>query len=269
MENNLYSFSKFETFNNCPRCYYYTYILDYRNGDNIYSFLGTVVHELIGKLELSKISKAEAENEFVDSIIDADNLRFKWISEKVKNNYIECVFHYLKNFQKTNCDEIFIEDYFETSINCVNIRGYIDAWYVKNNEIYIVDYKTSSKFSSVELQNKQKQLYIYAKVLKERFPNRTIYLGFDMVKYALQGKKIVERNKLNLLKPFKPAIIDIPFNEKKLDNLNVYIKTSEENIGSKIIDRPSDWAKSHNPNTGFFCKNLCSHRKRCLNYVDE
>ena len=49
-EKELYSFSKLDTFNNCKRAYYYTYICGERGGDNIYSFLGTITHELIEKV---------------------------------------------------------------------------------------------------------------------------------------------------------------------------------------------------------------------------
>ena len=41
-------------------------------------------------------------------------------------------------------------------------------WYMLNDEIHIVDFKTSSKFSAKDLLKKQRQLLIYAKALEEK-----------------------------------------------------------------------------------------------------
>jgi len=46
MSEEKYSFSRLESFHNCKRSYYNTYVLKNRGGDNIYSYLGTVCHEL-------------------------------------------------------------------------------------------------------------------------------------------------------------------------------------------------------------------------------
>ena len=265
MSEGKFSFSKLDSFHNCKRSYYYTYILHNRSGDNIYSFLGTIVHELVEKLEQDLITKEQSVDEFIDAVDDADMLGLEWISDKVKTNFVDCITHYLENFKHQKYDEIHIEDYFEVDILDITIRGYIDKWYRIGDDIFIMDYKTSSKFSAKDLLKKQRQLLIYARALEDKYPKCNIYLCFNMLKYAYQNGKLTERNKLNILEDFEDGIIKIKYTSELKSDLDEYVSETTTEIDGLDQTKKYQWSMSYNPHVDFFCKNLCGYRDKCLN----
>ena len=202
-EKEKFSFSKLETYHNCRRNYFHTYVEGNRSGESIYSYLGTVTHELTQAMIRKEISNQQAVEDFIEAVDDADMLDLKWISENVKNKYVECIVHFLENYNPVSNDTIKIEEYFEIEIDGCVMRGYIDLWYMEGNKIYIEDFKTSTKFSKKDLLKKQRQLLLYGIALSEKYPEHEIVLRFNMLKYVLQGKKLVERIKVGILDEFE------------------------------------------------------------------
>jgi ATP-dependent exoDNAse (exonuclease V) beta subunit len=211
-----YSFSRLESFHNCKRGYYNTYILKNRGGDNIYSFLGTVCHELTQSIIEKKETNEGAIKKFLEAIEDADMLGLMWMSENVRQNYIECILHFFENYIPVRGDYIHIEDYFEIDVKGSVLRGYIDLWYFLNNELHIIDLKTSSKFSKKDLIHKQRQLILYAYAMRKKYPDKKIRLYFDMLKYANRNNKLIERNKLDLLDDYDSGLVEITFSKELL-----------------------------------------------------
>ena len=113
---DLLSYSRLDTFHNCPRSYYYTYIEGIRGGDNIYSFIGTVAHEIVEKLVKNELDLSAAKEQFLGAIEDADMLGFEWLSEKTKSKYIFDISHFIDSFDSHAYFNAHIEDYFEVSI---------------------------------------------------------------------------------------------------------------------------------------------------------
>jgi RecB family exonuclease len=264
MEEEKYSFSRLETFHNCRRLYYYNYILGTRSGDNIYSFLGTIVHELTQTMLQQQITNDDAVERFIEAVDDAEMLDLPWMSENVKNNYVSCISHFLENYNPINNDTIRIEDYVEIDVNGVIMRGYIDLWYRINDEIYIVDLKTSTKFSNKDLPKKSRQLLFYGLALSEKYSDYKINLQFNMLKYVLKKGKLFERNKLDLLDEFPDGIVDVEFNKESIQEVKEYINDTVKQINSMDKSDIIYWHMDNNPGKDFFCKNLCSHRQKCL-----
>jgi hypothetical protein len=265
VEEEKYSFSRLESFHNCRRGFYYDYIAGQRGGDNIYSFLGTITHELTQSMVQKQITNDEAVQQFKESVDDAEMLGLEWISENVKNNYVECIVHFLENYNPIDNNTIRIEDYFEIEINGVIVRGYIDLWYRIGNKIFIEDLKTSSKFSKKDLPKKSRQLLIYAMALSEKYPDYEIHLQFNMLKYVLKNGKLVERNKLDILDEDLPdGVVLVEFTEEAVSDVKEYVTNTLKEINS--IDK-SDilyWHMDNDPTKDFFCKHLCGHRQKCL-----
>src|SRR5437763_15078705 len=109
MEDEKFSFSRLEAFHNCKRLYYYNYILGTRSGDNIYSFTGTIVHELTQAMVQKQITNEESVHKFLEAIEDAEMLDLPWMSENVKNNYVNCITHFLENYVPVENNTIRIE----------------------------------------------------------------------------------------------------------------------------------------------------------------
>lgn len=267
----LFSFSKIDSFHNCPRNYYYTYILHQRGADNIYSFLGTTAHNLVEQLYKNEITKDKAVEEFLQAVDEADMLGLKWLSENTKIKYVGCITHFFNNFEPINNDSITIEEYFETDICGIIMRGYIDMYYIQNNTLHIIDFKTSSKFDKKTLQHKKVQLYLYAYALKEKFQNKDIKIGFDMLKYAINKRgTLKERNSFDLFDEFKEGYVWVEFNNQSIEELKEYIQTALNKIeDNKLIGNIDVWEMCDSKASTFFCKNLCSNRNKCLEYINQ
>jgi hypothetical protein len=264
MIEEKYSFSRLEAFHNCKRLFYYTYVQNDRSGDNIYSFLGTVVHELTQCLIQEQETNESAVEKFLAAVNDAEMLDLPWISEKVRDNYVECITHFLENYLPTSNNTIRIEDYFEIDIKGTIVRGYIDLWYRIGNNIYIVDFKTSTKYNKKDLPKKARQLVLYAMALKEKYPEYNIILQFNMLKYAIKNGKLIERNNLDLFDEYTDGILDIKCTLESMNEVSEYITETLKEINKINKDDLVYWSMDKNPNKDFFCVNLCGHRSKCL-----
>lgn len=260
----LFSFSKLETFHNCKRSYYYNYILKDRSTNNIYSFLGSEIHELTQAMIQKQITNKEAVSRFVSAIDMADMLELAWISENVKNNYVRCITHFLENYIPVENDTIQIEDYFEIEIDGTVMRGYIDLWYKIGNEIHIIDLKTSTKFSKKDFPKKSRQLLLYGIAMSERYPDSKIILQFNMLKYVLKNGKLFERNKLEWFDEESDGIVYVDYTKEAVEDVKGYVTDTVNKINSINKENILNWTLDNDPTKDFFCKNLCSHRNKCL-----
>ena len=67
----IYSFSRLESFKGCQYGFYLTYIKKYESEDNIYSFLGSEVHELLEAMQAGKLDNDSALDMFEESLFFA------------------------------------------------------------------------------------------------------------------------------------------------------------------------------------------------------
>lgn len=265
MVEEKYSFSRLDTFHNCKRLYYYNYVIKERSGDNIYSFLGSIAHELTQAIIQEQETNESALQKFIEAVDDAEMLGLEWISENVKNNYVSCISHFFENYNPIRNDTIRIEDYFEIDIKGTIVRGYIDLWYRIDDAIYIIDLKTSSKFSKKELPKKSRQLLLYAIALGEKYPDYKIVLQFNMMKYALNKRgTLIERNKFDLFDEFKDAIVEVSVTEESINEVNQYVSDTINEINQINKENRESWTMDNDPEKDFFCKNLCTYREKCL-----
>ena len=95
-EKNIYSYSRLESYHNCPFAYYITYVEGNRSEHNIYSFMGSVTHGILEELQQKLIDNNTARDKFESAVIEADMLGYEWMSDDVKNKYIAAIKHYLK-----------------------------------------------------------------------------------------------------------------------------------------------------------------------------
>ena len=157
MNKEKFSFSKLDTFNTCPRSYYLTYIKKVEREENVYGFLGSSFHDCLEKLQKKEITIKEAKDKFLNDISTTEIFEMEFPTEKSKKNYIECLMAYLDSYERLPIDNFETEEYFEFEIEGVIMRGYIDLYFIKDNNIYVLDYKTSSKFSKNDLEKKKRK----------------------------------------------------------------------------------------------------------------
>lgn len=274
MGRERFSFSKISSFNTCQYGYYLTYIKGIRGEQNIYGELGTSCHECIEGMLKGEMNEEQAIGKFMDDLeycelMDMDFPKYKGSSEGIKNNYVNAIKHYFDNFELycENPDYSAIEEYFEIDIVGSLFRGYIDYYYIKGDDLYCIDFKTSSKFSKNDFEKKKLQLIIYAMYLKKKYPDKNIHCMFDMLKY-IKGKRggLKERNKLDFMEYGEKGLVEVIFNDDTITELESFVKGTISEINRLKCKSEESWNHIDNPHENYFCKNLCGHRDRCKYY---
>lgn len=276
-DKKVYSYSRLENYHNCPYSYYITYIEKNRSEDNIYSFLGSVVHEILEKLQQREIDNDKAIETFENAVTEADMLGYEWMSDSVKNKYIAAIKHYLEHYKPIECDEYFIEEYFEIPVGDKLMKGYIDLYTITDGVIDIYDYKTSSSssFTGKDAYKKMRQMILYGIAIKQKYPDKEIRsMNFDMLKYykipskrSKLGYTLKDRSTIDILDfttEFTPAYITADFTDEVIEEVTKYVCDTVNEIES-LDDDIESYKKGLNPNKDFFCKTLCGFRDRCLN----
>lgn len=257
--NELYSFSKLDLFNTCPRCYYYNYIKKIDRIPNVYGFLGGSFHDCLEKLQKGEISIEEAIDKFKEDCSTSELMGLDFPTEEAKKKYIKNLLLYLKSYKRLE-GEFKTEEYFEVEIEGVKIRGYIDVYVIRGDEIYVIDYKTSAKFSKKELVKKENQCLLYAAYLQEKYPNKKIYCAFDMCKYTKNKRGTLKERAVE--KDFtENAYVYVPFTEESKQKLKDFVRETYGKINSLDKQNKSKW-KANNENY-FYCNNICSARDIC------
>lgn len=259
----LFSYSRLETFVGCPRNYYWTYIKGQRGGESIYSYLGTAAHDLVEAMDKGEISNDDAVSRFKEEVDNADMLGLTWITPKSKLNYVECILHYLQFHEASKEPNQRIEDVFAVEIGEIVIWGFIDRWSRDGNTITITDYKTSSKFSAAELEHKKMQLFIYAEALSKYYPEYTIKIRYDMLKYAKVGKTFKPRNEIPMNKEYSEGYVAMEYTEDNRQELCQFVNDTMAQINARDPEDIFTWEMARDPKTSFFCKSLCAHCDKC------
>ncbi len=205
---NVWSYSKLNSFYDCQMAYCLQRLEKVDSKDNIWSLLGSVTHEVIEKLIKKEITKEEAKSYFIKQLDDYKFLGTSFPTEQMENNYRKSILHYLDNFVLPDVKDFKIELKSFLEVDNKNVLiGFID-FVIQHHDgsIEIRDFKTSTKFTGKDLDDKARQLVIYSEMIKQAYPKiKDIKISFDMLKYArvtykdFKRSKVVDRHKLVLL----------------------------------------------------------------------
>ena len=212
-DKTIYSFSRLGTYKECPHQYYLTYIDKHRDvKENPYTYVGTSVHDITEDLLCNKITSKEAINKFENDMLQLEIYALKYPSETAKDNLMKSIRHFIPNFEGYKAEKYAIEKEFFLEVpkndgtdDFIVIRGFIDVISLySNNEIEIIDIKTSSKFKTSELDTKAYQLLLYNAYIRRAYPKYNVRkLAWHMVKYCVvddittkRKARIIERCKL-------------------------------------------------------------------------
>jgi hypothetical protein len=259
MQNKLaeqeWSFSRINTYYNCPKSFYLKYIAEVDVQENAFAQWGSLCHYILEKFYKEDYSLYEL----------SDRYKFSYplyVTEKFPYNaYANLDLQYYIDGKEyfANFDDIFdgynivgVEQKFETEIGGYKFRGYIDLILENNGKYYICDHKSKSKFSNKkELSHYLYQLYLYSKYIYERFgaypeslifnlfrSDKIVEVSFDYDEYikAIHWAETI----------IQYAIYDVNYYDKVL----LYCL----NKGNDI----DDFEKND-----YFCNNICSVRSHC------
>ncbi len=250
------SFSAMDTYNLCPRKYFYNYILRLPKKSWPWLVFGSFVH-----LVLEKFHKYIIYHRKRNLVIDYSSLmkraylssvrvnkrlydrnKSPLLTEKQKKEAKDILARHLKSIKKNYPNVLLVEKGFRLKIGSFVIRGFIDRVDKIADNIYeVIDYKTSS--SSFEV-DKNKQLAIYAYALKQ----------------ILHNENIVINKRLDFLK-----LNDIKNGLYKESEREEVINFVQE-TGEKILFSRTNYSNDEEqwkPIENKFCA-LCDFKERCF-----
>lgn len=269
--DDLYSFSKLNAFHQCKYQYYLNYILKEKGDQNVYGYLGGVIHDLCEKLTKKEITLDYAKSKWLEEVEFTEVMDMNFPTEKSKNSYVTCIYGYLEQFTPLELEgkEIFTEEYFVIDIDGITLRGFIDFYSLdhENKNITLIDYKSSSKFSKKDLESEKVfQLILYGMYLENKYPGYRInHIGFDMMKYAEHKEtgKVKPRENIDPLEiyDYDRWLLYIDYNEEMKNKLKKFILETVNEISYMDKNNEKDWIK--NSKNKFYCNNLCSFFNKC------
>ena len=241
--------SSINTYNQCPRKYYYSYIEKLETKPSIYLIRGNIMHSVLEdffKVDPKNLSKDHYDFELktiahellrkfwnekkgeLDSL-ELGNAKLEFYlreSRKMLDNWLNLFSNKLKKeggvegFDRLTPET---EVYFESTKHMV--RGYVDAIHIIDGKINIVDYKTSK---SDELRDEYKlQLEIYALMYHEKYGKMPNKVGVDFVRH---GEKFIDVNQ---------ALLDLAKTETALIQKNT--QTNEKDYYKLNPSRLCNW----------------------------
>jgi len=203
--------SSINTFKQCPRKYYYSYILKLPKSTNIHCIRGNIVHEVLenffninlentnqsnfvpkfsshlknlfydkwegkkGELKELNLSQEDLQFYFQDSLMmlaNWVNTIIQKMNQKMETSTFEEAFNYIK-------PDLIEAKY---SSETYKIMGYIDSIHLKDGKVKIMDYKTSK---SAEMKPEYKlQLGIYALLYQEQHNKLPDEVGLWILKHG-------------------------------------------------------------------------------------
>ena len=192
--DRIWSWSKINCFHTSPYEYYLKYIKRAKEdrADSIYTTTGGLAHDILEKFYTKEISYEKMLDEFEDGwIVAADiaNLKFDRANEernvKIKDKYYENLVHFFGNHTVLKNKPI-IEQFVKIKIGNNLLQGYIDCAFKDEEEnIHIVDFKTSSIYNGAKAENECGQLVLYAISLNQQgIPMDKIKICWNFLKYV-------------------------------------------------------------------------------------
>ena len=222
------SFSKFDTYEKCPKQFWYANVLNAlpENQEAAALYKGGTFHKII---EDSAIRQKDGKVDDVKTLLD--DLADRWDSTKYLTSPVQkeeqdrkSLVPALESYQKwtaNNPNEIVeLEWRFSTKIGDYKVNGVIDRIEkTPEGEFVVIDYKTGGKNKKVDAQNSL-QLNLYAHALKQseefgKYPQKAIFFyvekpeGEQLFEYEVDEDKVKEV--LDILKGYADSIKEKKF----------------------------------------------------------
>lgn len=211
LDQMIFSYSRLETCERCPQCFYLTYILKKKSTDGAFGQYGSFGHELLEDYFKNKLCSFELKDKYVDEFTSKVTAYFppnKYVDLAAK--YFEQGKEYFSDFNGLDdCYEVLdVEHKYDYKIDKYDFTGVVDLELKnKNGWFEIVDHKSKSEQDKTQRQvnnaikkgeNKEDfveltdgrflpfsmviQLYLYCIPFYEKYGEYPKYLNFNMFK---------------------------------------------------------------------------------------
>lgn len=177
IEDMVWSYSRADTFEDCPHRWFLRYIKGHKDIDMFYASYGKFMHKLIEQYYRGEITKEQMlRRYYADFRTEVVGYRPK---ESIVKSYIDGGADYLRSFSEFPFNMVDVERYVEFSIDGIPFVGYIDYVGEKDGEFYIVDNKSRNMKprskrkkptkNDAEIDKMLRQLYIYSVAIEQTY----------------------------------------------------------------------------------------------------
>ncbi len=215
----IYSNSKLNKFEDCPRAYKFKYIEDVEVEirQNIYGFLGSRVHEALEKFHKDlKNGRKNSLNELIDIYLELwednwsedievthpryDPEHFKKVGERCIKNYYEKHGPFVRD--GTVATELRVHPTVEVKEKDYNFQGLIDRLSINKEGEYIIhDYKTGKNLPSKGTLRGNRQLPLYQIGVQQKYPDAdNVELVWHYVRFGKDFRFKLNKKDLNNIK---------------------------------------------------------------------
>ena len=247
-----WSFSRLNSFYNCPYEFYLHYIECCHSEQNFFSEYGSLIHSVLEKYakgELSLFELNQYHEEHFNEIIPHDAPPNKYID--IRQSYFDKGIDYLDNIDLdfSKYEILGVEKKVKFELFGKKFIGFIDLLVrdKDSGEIIIIDHKSASikilKNGNISKSDQQhfldfrRQLYLYSIPVIEEYGS-------------------VSRLKWNMFKDRK--WIEIPWKKDEYDETIQWVKDTLE-----LIAKETEWAPHPDP---YYCRYLCGQRNNACEY---
>lgn len=231
IDEMVWSYSRLETFNDCPYRWFLKYIKQYKEEDKFYASYGLFMHKLIEGFYKGELTKDEMLLRFLTDF--TKEVRGVRPQEKIVQKYIQCGSEYLRGFQPLRFNMLDVEKRVEFNIAGNNFIGFIDYIGEEDGEFVIVDNKSRNlrprsnrikpTLKDKELDSMLKQLYIYSAAIKQEYGKFPKSLCFNCFRSGVFIEEPFNEEKYNeTIEWAKQQVMDIRNTEEFYPNINFF-----------------------------------------------
>lgn len=189
----IYSISRLNTVDQCGREYWQNYMVHEPQKENIYSFCGSKIHKCLENIQ-NRI-EVNFSQEVKDMINEADFLDINFPSENIKEKWVKDIQYFADHYKKPRGIKCDTEKLFLIQLDNHYLQGIIDlVIYNDDGTVSIIDYKTSSRYSGSDLEEKGRQLVLYGLAMENAgYIVKDIgwqFLKYVEISYPLKNGKI-------------------------------------------------------------------------------
>jgi len=197
---DIYSWSRYNLSKTDMYSYFLRYIKKIKEdrADSIYSYAGSLVHDLMEGFYDGTLSKEKLSEIYEEKMFEFELAGYKFDRNNeernlsIGNKYNYCNKHYLENFipiEGDNIKNIKLEDYLLIKVGKFLFNGYSDFEYETELDgickKYIVDFKTSTIYKGDKINKERGQLLLYAlSKVQEGWDVSDIVIGWLFTKYV-------------------------------------------------------------------------------------
>lgn len=280
----VYSISKLDSINNCLYGAYKTYILHEKSADNIYSSLGSRMHDTLEAITNGEATEADLLPAMYSELEDAEMLGLEFPKDSkggssIKDGWVANMEHFCKTY-KAPVGNFKTEQFFlYKTPKGRYLQGYIDLQRIrKDGSVDIYDYKTSTKYTKEGMKDHGRQLLVYMLGIQQQGikVNSVSWIFLKYASVSFMGKKtskskektliekVVERRKIGseLAKYIDSDLAELGYEKFERDLiLDDFIETNEipKEVSDNYKVRP------------YVCKYEITDENiaECIKYIDS